>query len=261
MPQKTNYCPEKSPCPPQCQRGLYIEPWTHKTTQFQETSTLSHNEPRKIGEQNIRYCLEKIVLHGKEYYVESNFQRGENELDFVLKREEVGTELRRSPYGQANGKIEIVSAKVYVPVVVRNNQGKRLISASLRTEGRFGVIAESTQQDLGDVQVGVLYETNEDTKFKLKTALINGREYFVPAADGSFYITPLSSTQISTEKVSGRIRLTNQKDGFFKLEEIPAQQYNLRKVEGITNLECGTGNIDKSTAIYSPQTAQSKPSQ
>lgn len=230
-PQQTPPYPEKNQCHPLTQRGLYTEPWTHKIPQSQGTTTLSCNEPRKVSERNIEYGLEKIVLHSNEFYVEPNTQRRKGELDFILKKEEAGTELRRSPYGQACGKIEIVSDKVYIPTLIKNKEGKILVSAALRTEGKFGVTAQTTRHNLDDVQVGVLYETNEDARFKLKTAFINGKEYFIPAAEDSFYIIPLNNTQIGTEKVSGRIRLTNKKDGFFRLEEIPAQDYNSRKAE------------------------------
>ncbi|MBS3089099.1 hypothetical protein J4402_05005 [Candidatus Pacearchaeota archaeon] len=257
--QKAPPCPEKIQCPPQTKHGLYTEPWTSKTPQSQITSTLSHSEPRKTSEQDIKFSLEKIVLHSQEYYVESNSQKREGELDFILKKEEPGTELRRSPYNQACGKIEIVSDKVYVPTSVKNCEGKKLVSAALKTEGKFGVSARTAKQNLEGVQVGVLYENNEDIRFNLKTAFINRQEYFVPVVDDSFYIIPLSTTQIGTEKSSGRIRLTNEKDGFFKLEEIPAKQYDARKVK-TTKQQPNAGRLDSSTEVYSPARPSTQPS-
>lgn len=251
-PQKSP-CPEKVQCPPIAKRGLYTEPWTHKTPQPQKVTTLSGSEPRKISEKNIRYNLEKIVLHGREYHVENNSLKEENELDFILKKVELGTELRRSPYGQPCGTSEVISEKIYIPTLVKNKEGKRLIGSSLKTKGKFGVTAQTTKYDLENVQVGVIYETNQDTRFNLLTAFMNGKEYFVPAVDDTdrFYIIPLKTTQIGTEEFSGRIRLTNKTDGFFELKEIPTKQYNAREKEKTKKIGGDAGRLDKSTEFYS----------
>lgn len=167
----------------QTQRGLITQ------TTFQRTPVIhtvprniKGHELRRVTEQDSRYSIEGVVLHGKPMYEQENTyqQNGEFHTYFVLKKDHLKD---IDDEAGETGKTSIESERLYIPTLVKSNSGEPLRTLPLNPTGRFAVKAKVTHYDTRGVQTGIFIETQDDMKINIKTMTLGGVEFYVPAVE------------------------------------------------------------------------------
>ena len=167
------------------------------------------------------YKLERVVLYGNEFHVQSVEPR-ENTLDFEF-----------LPFDNITRKIDLDSGEItldsdtrYIPVKVEGDyeedkwadRMKLRVSASDKT-GVRGVSADIEKIDPQAEYGYSVVKTQEGAKYVIKTMEIRGKRYFFPHVSDketgaerklNFYLIPVDGTKLYIDNSDGSITIENE---------------------------------------------------
>ena len=229
-----------TPIRPEPRRGIITESdHTIPSQYFEFEHAIRGSLPTKVTNNNYQYSLEKIIVNGEAYYLEANRSKQENELEFILKKDNEAI-----PFP---GYLE--SDTVYIPT-------KYMIGKSpatefkLKKDGDFGIKVKRTTPPVNKIDNGIVYVTQEDVEFAVKATAIpsisnpNEKEaYFTPFFENpttkikTVMFLPVKSTQVAPTP-DDRIIMRNTVQGMYELVGMPAKDYDARTASTKTS---GTG--------------------
>ncbi len=253
-----------SSCAP---RGLITEPSHVRNVENYETpNNVKKHELWKTRNSDTSYNLERVVINGNDLYVAPNRLFYENELGILL----VKHGDHRKEVDLINKRTTIVSDVYYIPEKVQIDETSKKLATEipLSIEGKFGKKAQIKQYDTKNVVTGIVYETEGDTIYSLRTIKINGKEWYIPIVETNkvddpdalpFYMIEVEGSK-RIIKPTGEITLVNE-NGFYRPKKVTIEKYSERKPkesEQTKNDMYAAQNISHS-GIQSLQSAQTPP--
>jgi hypothetical protein len=229
-------------------RGLVTSPQNpSRSAKNLDFNVYKQNEPMSEESSEYNFSLERIVLHGDQYFVQENtFQRPNEASFYLIKNEDALISLE--------GKIS--ADNLYIPTrqTKKETRGSLTVevpftTARLESSGKHGIKAKMRSYDTSDVQTGIIESGSEDIEFQIKTLSvgyndINGKrkseEFYVPIVldnngikdlNPDFLPTYLLSADNTTInlKTDGEIILKNTDSGILRPKRISFEDWEKRK--------------------------------
>lgn len=210
---------------------------------YQTSNNLKGAELRQVTNRDSKYSLERAVINGNDLYIEKNKNKLPDELDILFIRYEDHSKI----VDDKKRETKITSETFFIPkqVMVEDESAEKKTPPKLKkatrdqlvTEGKYGIKTQTSNYDTREIQTGIINETQDNTKFKIKTIVIDNKEWYVPHVEEAkmndvhalnFYMIPVDETKKEIDS-QRRITLINERDGIFRPVEISRKDYEARK--------------------------------